>query len=761
MSRTPRKKIFEHRKHYHIDRRRGKTPPPLPSSTTTTGTKTNTSSAVRSIASSKDLPLLGLQRIDKRLPSPISIKAEQFLGRTPTELILKYRHDSSASINNGNDDTATLAASAAVTEIPNTNSEETQLYKQRQVLQRLHPDLGIDNLEDGVISRKCLQVVAVTTEDIVLHRLQEDPRMKVRVLQKWTGSRRARSSTNLVDVSPDQIFILQEGDTIMIHSERHSFRVVTLLLQEDQHCLLASHDDAIGPSSNGNVDPGVEMAFKGNSNVDLDDKDCIGAPCPSRNTGHQKHFQEEKQSEKEKNYGDDTLPSMPRKKRSYSQVDSRETFRPRRQDQNKLTDTRIIKDDGNSRTIEDASIKRRKVADIQGEMKRETKRFYTKIDKNSWWTCVRQSIVARVDSNSVNPAEVELYDRTILSFVKKNCGKTQAFAHLSTGIPRRYVGSFESSENALIALPLIEKYKEGDLTFIEDLTGAKKVRIVCDQEALATVPFRDTDDAGVESNDDLYSLSGPARKNPYEKKQRSKKPFSVSDVPLSNETDVGEQRTGGKSSHEDLNCIPIPIRTSQVRGDSGTDTTTGLNEKLKALLSSKKTKLSPKEATKLFESVRDAVRSTIQADTEVDLLEIGEGDLKGLTPRSSGNFQAQIFFEGKSRYIGVFNTEAHAAFAYQGVRRQLRLFEKSKNVPSVRRQPASRTKNPIPSSKKKRRTVTPTPPTDQNRNPKARRTLFGKADEKIEERIDEDDMTKTLLNASLCRFYSSLPLDRL
>jgi hypothetical protein len=122
----------------------------------------------------------------------------------------------------------------------------------------------------------------------------------------------------------------------------------------------------------------------------------------------------------------------------------------------------------------------------------------------------------------------------------------------------------------------------------------------------------------------LYGLSGPARKNPYEKKQRSKKPFSVSDVPLSKETDVGEQRTGGKSSYEDLNCIPIPIRTSQVRGDSGTDTTTGLNEKLKALLPSTKTKLSPKEATKLFESVRDAVLSTIQADTEVDLLEIGE-----------------------------------------------------------------------------------------------------------------------------------------
>ncbi len=42
--------------------------------------------------------------------------------------------------------------------------------------------------------------------------------------------------------------------------------------------------------------------------------------------------------------------------------------------------------------------------------------------------------------------------------------------------------------------------------------------------------------------------------------------------------------------------------------------------------------------------------------------------LRGITMRPSGKWQAQIYFLGKSRYIGVFHTREEAALAYELVR---------------------------------------------------------------------------------------------
>eukprot|EP00816_Leptocylindrus_hargravesii_P013910 CAMPEP_0196809502 /NCGR_PEP_ID=MMETSP1362-20130617/9430_1 /TAXON_ID=163516 /ORGANISM="Leptocylindrus danicus, Strain CCMP1856" /LENGTH=503 /DNA_ID=CAMNT_0042184215 /DNA_START=545 /DNA_END=2056 /DNA_ORIENTATION=+ len=58
----------------------------------------------------------------------------------------------------------------------------------------------------------------------------------------------------------------------------------------------------------------------------------------------------------------------------------------------------------------------------------------------------------------------------------------------------------------------------------------------------------------------------------------------------------------------------------------------------------------------------------------------GDGDssglLRGVTMRPSGKWQAQLYYAGKSRYIGVFDTRENAATAYEIARQKL------KNAPS-------------------------------------------------------------------------------
>lgn len=46
--------------------------------------------------------------------------------------------------------------------------------------------------------------------------------------------------------------------------------------------------------------------------------------------------------------------------------------------------------------------------------------------------------------------------------------------------------------------------------------------------------------------------------------------------------------------------------------------------------------------------------------------------LRGITVRPSGKFQAQLYFGGRSRYIGVFDSEFEAASAYEMIRSRLK-----------------------------------------------------------------------------------------
>jgi hypothetical protein len=53
--------------------------------------------------------------------------------------------------------------------------------------------------------------------------------------------------------------------------------------------------------------------------------------------------------------------------------------------------------------------------------------------------------------------------------------------------------------------------------------------------------------------------------------------------------------------------------------------------------------------------------------------------LRGVTMRPSGKWQAQLYFAGKSRYIGVFDTREKAALAYEIAREKLKAADKVPN----------------------------------------------------------------------------------
>eukprot|EP00531_Pseudo-nitzschia_arenysensis_P014395 CAMPEP_0116118154 /NCGR_PEP_ID=MMETSP0329-20121206/1954_1 /TAXON_ID=697910 /ORGANISM="Pseudo-nitzschia arenysensis, Strain B593" /LENGTH=662 /DNA_ID=CAMNT_0003611765 /DNA_START=70 /DNA_END=2059 /DNA_ORIENTATION=+ len=60
--------------------------------------------------------------------------------------------------------------------------------------------------------------------------------------------------------------------------------------------------------------------------------------------------------------------------------------------------------------------------------------------------------------------------------------------------------------------------------------------------------------------------------------------------------------------------------------------------------------------------------------------------LRGITVRPSGKFQAQLYFGGRSRYIGVFDSEFEAASAYEMIRSRLK--DDSKKISSPPRSEA-------------------------------------------------------------------------
>jgi hypothetical protein len=82
-------------------------------------------------------------------------------------------------------------------------------------------------------------------------------------------------------------------------------------------------------------------------------------------------------------------------------------------------------------------------------------------------------------------------------------------------------------------------------------------------------------------------------------------------------------------------------------------------------------------------SVRDDAIHQV-GDDDSQTVEIDDEILKGITQRPSGKWQAQVYYAGKSRYIGVFETRQKAALAFKLVRSKLRPGPKG-NAPPVKK----------------------------------------------------------------------------
>lgn len=63
--------------------------------------------------------------------------------------------------------------------------------------------------------------------------------------------------------------------------------------------------------------------------------------------------------------------------------------------------------------------------------------------------------------------------------------------------------------------------------------------------------------------------------------------------------------------------------------------------------------------------------------------ELAAAIMRGVTMRPSGKWQAQLYFAGKSRYIGVFDSREKAALAYEIAREKLKAGPKGESNPKM------------------------------------------------------------------------------
>jgi hypothetical protein len=89
---------------------------------------------------------------------------------------------------------------------------------------------------------------------------------------------------------------------------------------------------------------------------------------------------------------------------------------------------------------------------------------------------------------------------------------------------------------------------------------------------------------------------------------------------------------------------------------------------------SKKKNRSPPVTGAEREKVAQTIRSVNMASgcKNDKAAELAAAILRGVTMRPSGKWQAQLYFAGKSRYIGVFDNREKAALAYEIAREKLK-----------------------------------------------------------------------------------------
>jgi len=85
--------------------------------------------------------------------------------------------------------------------------------------------------------------------------------------------------------------------------------------------------------------------------------------------------------------------------------------------------------------------------------------------------------------------------------------------------------------------------------------------------------------------------------------------------------------------------------------------------------------LSPADRQRAAEAIRKVNKAS--GGNNDKAAELAAAILRGVTMRPSGKWQAQLYYAGKSRYIGVFDTREKAALAYEIAREVLKSDNKS------------------------------------------------------------------------------------
>ncbi|KAG7338186.1 HSF-type DNA-binding protein [Nitzschia inconspicua] len=179
-------------------------------------------------------------------------------------------------------------------------------------------------------------------------------------------------------------------------------------------------------------------------------------------------------------------------------------------------------------------------------------------------------------------------------------------------------------------------------------------------------------------------------------------------------------------------------------------------------------------------SIRDYAVTQVTEEDSSDVI-IDDEILKGITQRPSGKWQAQVYYAGKSRYIGVFETRQKAALAFKLVRQKLRpnsrdvapiMRRKVKKKPeigsaSVAKYPftggASRSTLLSSSFSKKplKQSISKKSSSFTDKKPEHEKGHVNSTVPTVDfatPRYIDTERTKILLETPLCRYYSNIPI---
>lgn len=129
---------------------------------------------------------------------------------------------------------------------------------------------------------------------------------------------------------------------------------------------------------------------------------------------------------------------------------------------------------------------------------------------------------------------------------------------------------------------------------------------------------------------------------------------------------VTDGRSKGDNKRPSIERLTVGKTLKKSAPKLGTNQTLSGTKRVKAPSSQSNTAERPKPA---------AILSAIDSENGTKLdkaAALAAAIMRGVTMRPSGKWQAQLYYAGKSRYIGVFDTREKAALAYEIAREQLK-----------------------------------------------------------------------------------------